>query len=160
MLSDDQIDRQEARMVGTPQENRGLIAQAREANALRAENEKLRAEIGRRDERMYADHEGGLAWLLDYLGDEALVEKARKELTALRSRVADLEMMLRAALDRSLVRHFSGCFGGEPAGLGLQLTPTGLFYIDGFGHIQGDGTGLPLLTPDSRDAMRKVEKGG
>jgi len=73
---------------------RKLIVQAREANALRSESARLRAELsdaqealGARDKRMY-ESKGGIEWLCDYIGDEALTESARKELSALKAKAA------------------------------------------------------------------------
>lgn len=85
------------------------------------------------------------------------LDAANKELAALRQRCEDLEMMLRAEL--------SDCYRLDRYH-GLDTDGRGNWWLE-LWHVRkhdgpsrkwtllDDGTGLPVLTPEAREALRK-----
>lgn len=76
------------------------------------------------------------------------------ELSSFRQRCEDLELMLRLSMDL--------CRGGSwisTEANGTHIVRWGKQDEDGIPQnsltLQGDGTGLPLLTPEAREALRK-----
>jgi len=74
------------------------------------------------------------------------VEAARSELSALRQRCEDLELMLRAALVGRLGIAFDD---DNVQWWSLDPSPGWRF------KLADDGTGLPILTPEAREELRK-----
>lgn len=75
---------------------------------------------------------------------------------ALRKRVGDLDLIARAALrhaqdGRALLPPIKGVRYMKPDGKVKDRPP---FFLQGFGRLDDDGTGLPLLTPEARERIK------
>lgn len=105
------------------------------------------------DEWMFdTNHDGSCSALCAAIaGEEAMpcscgYDEAVDELTALRQRCEDLELMLRAALVGRLGIAFDD---DNVQWWSLDPSPGWRF------KLADDGTGLPILTPEAREELRK-----
>lgn len=143
MLSDEELDH----ILSRTQSGYGwevVIAQAREANALRAENARLTAHA------------------------QSILDNANMDYERVTKRCADLELMLRAKIqggyrlrrksELMTVPHPGWVLAGESGRDGYKNERGKALGWSYFIDLEDDGTGLPLLTDEARAALKAWTK--